>query len=237
MGSSGFSAAPMAAKASDPRHGDVFVAYRIPAHGLSQTAGLLEIIIRPPFELGHRALGKELGRAAPVGDLPCRRLGTVLAELEQSRFLGAAVRATDAGEPVRLVLPEERQRALDRDGFAQENLGEAFRRAPSADGPVVRLDADVAMLRRCHIISPGRLWRGHTLALSPRCRHRHFLSAQTKTDDRRLSDKARPRSTRGSGYFRINRCFWRVLFLYRRGANAARREIDRPLGAGRSAAR
>ena len=94
-----------------PLAGHVAVGRAVVAHRMGQAALLLEIVVVPVAQLGDGMLGEEVRRAAPRGQLPQRRLGAVLAELEGVIVGRLGPGAGDAHEALRLVLATQRVKA------------------------------------------------------------------------------------------------------------------------------
>src|SRR5205085_890751 len=108
------------------------VAGVIVAQRMRQSALLFEIIVLPPLQLADCMLCEEVWRAAAAGQVPDRRLGTILAELEGMRVRRLGKGTGHAHEPTGLVLPPERVEDSGAIHLLDQDLCNAAQRAPAA---------------------------------------------------------------------------------------------------------
>src|SRR5690606_38169030 len=90
-----------------PADRHVAVAAAVVAHRRGQAAGTLQVVIGPLKQLADAVSGEELRAYPALVQLPERRLGTVLAELEVVRILRLGPGAAHAHEAVGLVLAQQ----------------------------------------------------------------------------------------------------------------------------------
>jgi hypothetical protein len=88
---------------------------------MGQSAGFLEIVIRPVLELSEPMLGEEIRPSAPAGYLPSGRLGAFLAKLEGMGVSWLGPGTADARKAVELVLPQQLGAAADRHALAAQH--------------------------------------------------------------------------------------------------------------------
>jgi hypothetical protein len=87
-------------------------------------------MVAPRFERRDGVLGEEVRRAAPIGDLPRRRLGAFLAELKRVRLRGLGPGAAHTGESIGLVLMGEDAAAAEGHVLASKATAERLDRTP-----------------------------------------------------------------------------------------------------------
>src|ERR1700744_2923480 len=99
---------------------------------MGQPALFLQSMVRPRQQFRDGVACKELRRATSAGDLPGRRLGTLLAKFEWIRLRRLRPGAAYAGKSIGLILMEEDARAADRRATAHQASADRLHRAPAA---------------------------------------------------------------------------------------------------------
>ena len=108
---------------------------------MSQSAFVLQLVVSPLQQLGHRMGGKKLRRDPLLGRFPGDRFRAVLAELERRRVFLVGPGTSWTVKPIRLVGPVQQQRRLDNLHLLAYRLRRGPHRTPTARGTVVRLDS------------------------------------------------------------------------------------------------
>ncbi len=147
----------------------VVVGLRVVDHRLGEPALVLQGVVAPPVELGHRVGGEELAPDPLAGHLPGDVLDPVLADVQVQALGVVGPGAAGAVEPAVLVVHlHDRPGPVERGGaLAHHEAGHAPGGAPAGGGVVVRAELRVAPGGRSPtgLQAPGSLLKGLRLLL------------------------------------------------------------------------
>ncbi len=124
-----------------PADRDVVVRIGVVDHRLGQPALVLQVVVAPAGQLGHRVRGEELAPDPLAGHLPGDVLDPVLTDVQVQALGVVGPRASGAVEPaVLMVHPHDRPRPVHQRALAHQEPAHALGGAPARGRVVIRAE-------------------------------------------------------------------------------------------------